>query len=289
MGGGDLGHLPLVGERLQASGALDRLHDVIDSFPDRLATDDGPFQRALFTVGGALNAAFWVLLVTATALNDGPRLVRLALRLAPPRRQARIEAALRLVYRSTGRYGAGSALIATIAGTVVFTIALVLGVPLAALCGVWTALWNVVPQIGGSVGGVPLIVFAFAEGGTTGLIALVAYLVYWQVENRLIQPIVISRTVDLPPFVAMVVVLFGAAVAGVAGAVLATPLVGAAKLIVTQWRSIPDGGGTSALRMAAGRLRTGTRPWLGVAAAAGRRRQTVGRPGDCGAVEAGGR
>lgn len=239
----DLGRLPLVGQRLRSSGALDRLHDVIDSFPDRLATDDGPFQRALFTVGGALNAAFWVLLVTATALNDGPRLVRLALRLAPPRRQARIEAALRLVYRSTGRYGAGSALIATIAGTVVFTIALVLGVPLAALCGVWTALWNFVPQIGGYVGGVPLIVFAFAEGGTTGLIALVAYLVYWQVENRLIQPIVISRTVDLPPFVAMVVVLFGAAVAGVAGAVLATPLVGAAKLIVTQWRSLPDGGG----------------------------------------------
>lgn len=179
--------------------------------------------------------------MAATALNDGPRLVRLGVRLAPARRQARIEAALRLVYRSTGRYGAGSALIATIAGTVVFAIALVLGVPLAALCGVWTALWNFVPQIGGYVGGVPLIVFAFAEGGTTGLVALVAYFVYWQVENRLIQPIVISRTVDLPPFVAMVVVLLGAAMAGVAGAVLATPLVGAAKLIVTRWRSLPDG------------------------------------------------
>ena len=237
----DLGRLPLVGGRLASSGALDRLHDAIDSVPDRLATDADPLQRALFTVGGALNATFWVLLVTATALNDGPRLVRLGLRLTPARRRARIEAALELVYRSVGRYGAGSALIATIAGSFVFGVALVLGVPLAALCGVWTALWNFVPQIGGYVGGVPLIVFAFAEGGTTGLVALVAYLVYWQVENRLIQPIVISRTVDLPAFVAMVVVLLGAAVAGVAGAVLATPAVGAAKLIATRWRSLPDG------------------------------------------------
>lgn len=240
----DLGRLPLVGGRLETSGALGRLHDAIDSVPDRLATDADPLQRALFTVGGALNATFWVLLVTATALNDGPRLVRLGLRLTPARRRARIEAALRLVYRSVGRYGAGSALIATIAGSFVFAVALVLGVPLAALCGVWTALWNFVPKIGGYVGGVPLIVFAFAEGGTTGLVALVAYLVYWQVENRLIQPIVISRTVDLPAFVAMVVVLLGAAVAGVAGAVLATPAVGAAKLIVTRWRSLPDGSGT---------------------------------------------
>lgn len=236
----DLARLPVVGGWLESSGTLDRIGTGIDELPDRLAADGTRLEGVVVSAGEALNAAFWILLVTAAALADGPRLVGIATGLVPDRR--RVGRLLELVYRAVGRYAAGSATVAAMAGAFVFTGALVVGVPLAALCGVWAAIWNFVPQIGGYVGGAPFIVFAFAEGGTTGLIAVIAYLVYWQLENRVIQPIVISKAVDLSPFVAMSAVLLGAAVAGVVGAVLATPLVGAVKLVVTELRGEADAG-----------------------------------------------
>ncbi len=230
----DLGQLPLIGDWLGSSGWLGRLDDAISGLPDQLAADSSPIEAALISGSESLHATFWVLLVAATAIIDGPRLVRMALRNVPAGRRDQASEVLNLAYQSTGRYAAGSALVASMAGTFIFVASLVLGAPLAIVSAVWAALWNFVPQIGGYVGGAPFILFAFAQGGTTGIIALVAYLVYWQIENRLIQPIVISKAVDLSPFVAMAAVLFGAAMAGVAGAVLATPLVGAAKLISTE-------------------------------------------------------
>ena len=172
--------------------------------------------------------------MAATALNDGPRLVQMALRSVPGSRRGQVSGVLTLIHKSMGRYAAGSAFVASIAGSFIFVASLILGAPLAIVSAVWAALWNFVPQIGGYVGGAPFILFAFAQGGTTGIIALVTYLVYWQIENRLIQPIVISKAVDLSPFVAMAAVLLGAAIAGVAGAVLATPLVGAVKLVYSE-------------------------------------------------------
>ncbi len=230
----DLGRLPVIGGWLDSSGLLSRLDQAITGLPDQLAVDSSPLEAALITGGQSLHAAFWILLVAATALNDGPRLVRVALRSVPQRRRGQVSEVLSLVYQSIGRYAAGSALVASIAGSFIFVASLVLGAPLAVVSAVWAALWNFVPQIGGYVGGAPFIIFAFAQGGTTGIVAFIAYLVYWQIENRLIQPIVISKAVDLSPFVAMAAVLLGAALAGVAGAVLATPLVGAVKLVYSE-------------------------------------------------------
>ena len=123
-------------------------------------------------------------------------------------------------------------MIAAIAGTAVFTIAIVGGVPLAPLLGLWAALSNFIPQVGGFLGGAPLVVLALTTGTTKGLIILVVYLIYMQIENRIIQPVIVSKAVDIPPFVAMVAVLVGGAAAGVVGAVLVTPLVGVAKSLL---------------------------------------------------------
>ena len=134
-------------------------------------------------------------------------------------------------------------MIAAIAGTAVFTIALVGGVPLAPLLGLWAAMSNFIPQVGGFLGGAPLVVLALTTGTSKGLIILAVYLVYMQIENRIIQPVIVSKAVDIPPFVAMVAVLVGGAAAGVVGAVLVTPLVGVAKSLFSPAASAPKGPG----------------------------------------------
>ena len=79
-------------------------------------------------------------------------------RLVPVRRRAQADRMGSLAYRVVGQYFAGSVLVAIIAGIAVTTVGLVLGVPLAPLAGAWVALFDLVPQIGGAVGGVPFVV-----------------------------------------------------------------------------------------------------------------------------------
>jgi predicted PurR-regulated permease PerM len=233
----DLEHLPLIGDELAERGVADRLQTTLEEAPDRLASDTGPLERALRSVGDVLVATFWVMLITVTGLIDGGR-VRDGLRsLLPVDRRRRFERVGTIVSDVVVRYAVGSVVIAAIAGTAVFTIAVVGGVALAPLLGLWAALSNFIPQVGGFLGGAPLVVLALTTGTTKGLIVLVVYLIYLQIENRVIQPVIVSKAVDISPFVAMVGVLVGGAAAGVVGAVLVTPLIGVAKSLHREYSS----------------------------------------------------
>jgi predicted PurR-regulated permease PerM len=86
------------------------------------------------------------------------------------------------------------------------------------------------------MGGTPFVVLAFGEGATKGVIAAVVFIIYQNIENHLIQPTVIGRSIDLPPWLSLVSALVGASVGGLVGAVLAVPFVGAVKVMVAEWR-----------------------------------------------------
>jgi predicted PurR-regulated permease PerM len=239
----DLERLPVIGDELAERGVADRLQTTLEEAPDRLASDTGPLERTLRSIGDGLVATFWILLITVTGLIDGQR-VRDGLRnLLTAERRKRFERVDTIVGDVVARYAVGSLVIAAIAGTAVFTIALVGGVPLAPLLGLWAAMSNFIPQLGGFLGGAPLVVLALTTGTTKGLVILVVYLVYMQIENRLIQPVIVSKAVDIPPFIAMVAVLIGGAAAGVVGAVLVTPLVGIAKSLLNPGALAPRGPG----------------------------------------------
>ncbi|HWM21793.1 MAG TPA: AI-2E family transporter [Ilumatobacteraceae bacterium] len=237
----DLERLPLIGDELAERGVADRLQTTLEEAPDRLASDTGPLERTLRSVGDGLVATFWILLITVTALIDGRR-VRNGLRaLVPEHRHDRFDRVSTIVGDVVARYAVGSLVIAAIAGTAVFTIALVGGVPLAPLLGLWAAMSNFIPQLGGFLGGAPLVVLALTTGTSKGLIILVVYLIYMNIENRVIQPVIVSKAVDIPPLVAMVGVLVGGAAAGVVGAVLVTPVIGIAKSLFNPGASAPKG------------------------------------------------
>jgi len=235
----DLEQLPVIGDELAQRGVADRLQTTLEEAPDRLASDTGPLERTLRSIGDGLVATFWILLITVTALIDGQRSRDGLRNLLPADRRDRFDRVSKIASGTVARYAVGSLVIAAIAGTAVFTIALVGAVPLAPLLGLWAALSNFIPQVGGFLGGFPLVVLALTTGTTKGLIILAVYLVYMQIENRVIQPVIVSKAVDIPPFVAMVAVLVGGAAAGVIGAVLVTPLVGVAKSLLNREASAP--------------------------------------------------
>jgi predicted PurR-regulated permease PerM len=232
----DLEELPLVGDELADRGIAERIQTSLEDLPDRIASDSGPLEGALRSIGDGLVATFWVLLITVTGLIDGERARRGLRSLFSTERQPQIERVDAITRRVIARYAVGSVVIAAIAGTAVFVIALVAGIPLAPLLGLWAFMANFIPQIGGYLGGAPLVVMALTLGATEGLVVAAIYLVYMQVENRIVQPVIVSKAVDIAPFVAMVAVLIGGATAGVVGAVLVTPLVAVVKTLRTELR-----------------------------------------------------
>jgi putative heme transporter len=160
-------------------------------------------------------------------LVEGPTLTAAGRRLIPPRWRGHADAMGRSVYVVIGRYAVGSILLALMAGTAAFLIGLSMSVPLVPLAALWAMLWNFVPQLGGIMGGAGLVALALSSGLTSALVVLVIWLVYMQLENRVVQPVIVGRAVQLSPLTTLVVALLGVAVAGLAGAVLAIPLVAA--------------------------------------------------------------
>ncbi len=100
--------------------------------------------------------------------------------------------------------------------------------PLGILMGVF----DLVPLIGATIGAIAAIGVAFAaQGPTAGIIMLVINIVYQQVENHMLQPIVYRKTVQLSAFLVLVAVLIGGALLGVLGALVAIPVAGSIQVV----------------------------------------------------------
>lgn len=220
---------PIVGERLERADAATEVEQWTDDAPanidDRTLADVG--ERLL---GGVFSAV--VVLVTALGvLVDGEVVMRRVRALVPGSRRRRADRLGRIVYATFGSYFAGSLFVAVLAGLVMLSAGLALGVPLAPVAALWTTLTNLIPQIGGFLGGSFFVLLALTEGPVTAVLALAIFVVYNSFENHVLQPLIVGRAVNLSPPATMLAALVGGAAAGVPGALLATPLVGAAKAV----------------------------------------------------------
>lgn len=235
----ELGHLPVVGDDLEEAGVPARVERTLRELPERLAGDTTPLERAARSAADGLFAVFVAVLFALTLLVDGERLLHGARRLVPSVHRPRAERTAALAYEVVGRYVAGSLLVAALAGVAVLVAGLVLGVPLTPLAAAWVAIWDLVPQIGGAAGGVPFVLLGFTQGVGTGLACAAFFVVYLQVENNILGPLLVGQAVKLSPPATMTAALVGVSAGGVVGALLAVPLVGAAKAVYLEVRPGP--------------------------------------------------
>ncbi|MDQ1450014.1 MAG: hypothetical protein QOC79_2985 [Actinomycetota bacterium] len=238
----DLGRLPIVGPRLREANASEKVQQWLNDVPKHLSTNSKPIENAAGAIADGVAAALFTILLAITIVLDGEFLVGGVRRLVPARRRSDADRMGRLVYNVIGRYIAGTLLVAALAGVVMLTGALSLGVPLAPLIAVWVAITNPIPQIGGFLGGVVFVLLAVTQGAVIGLIALAIFLVYQQLENHVLQPLIIGRAVRLSPPATMVAALVGVAAGGLVGGLFAIPLLGATKAIYLSTRFPTDDG-----------------------------------------------
>jgi predicted PurR-regulated permease PerM len=184
----------------------------------------------------AVVATLTIMFMTLFMLLEGPAWVERVFGLLPEHQRPRWEAVGRSIYKTVGGYVTGNLLISLIAGLTFGILLFALGVPYAVALGLLVALLDLIPLAGATIAALVVTLVAFAASGmTTGIIVAVAFLVYQQLENHILQPLVYGRTVQLSPLAVLISVLIGAQVAGILGALGAIPVAGAIQVILGDW------------------------------------------------------
>jgi predicted PurR-regulated permease PerM len=179
-------------------------------------------------------------------LLEGPKMHSGLLSLMSEGRREQLTSVASQVNRAVTGFMLGNILTSVIAGLVVFVTLFAVGVPYPYLWALWVALVDFLPMIGGALAGIPTVLFATVHSLTAGIVTLVVFLVYTQVENHILNPVIMSRTVRINPLLVLMSILIAASIGswigglfgGFVAALLAIPAAGAFQVIVSAlWRA----------------------------------------------------
>jgi predicted PurR-regulated permease PerM len=189
---------------------------------------------------------FGVFTFVVLLLVEAPKMRRGLITMLEPERAARFTRIGSAVSSSVSGYILGDLLTSLSAGVVVFVTLLTLGVPYALLFALWVALVDFLPTIGGALAGIPTVLFAFTHSTSAGVVTAIVFLLYTQVENHVLNPLVMSRTVKINPLLVFSSVLIGADIGawlggffgGFVAVLLAVPVAGSLQVVVQEyWRT----------------------------------------------------
>ncbi|MFB4313129.1 AI-2E family transporter [Actinomadura sp. 21ATH] len=236
-------NVPLYIEQLQNNPKIaewDQRYKLLEQAQKKI--NDPDFQEMLATrayevgrqaVSGTVQS-LTILILTLYFLGSLPQIKTFAYQLAPRTRRARVALLGDEILDRIGGYVAGQFTIAFIAGLASYIFLEILGLPYALALSLIVAVTALIPLIGATIGAVVVTLVAFLNGLPEGIASIVFYVIYQQVENYLVYPRIMKRTVDVQPAVTIVAALVGAALLGVIGALLAIPTAAAISLVIRE-------------------------------------------------------
>jgi len=183
----------------------------------------------------AIIATVTIVFMTLFMLLEGPAWMERFYRLLPTRSQERWRGIGHQIYRTVGGYVTGNLFISIIAGVTSTLVLLALRVPYAVALGLLVAILDLIPLAGAMIAALIVVTVGFLHSVTAGIVLLIFFVLYQQIENHVIQPIVYSRTVQLSPLTILISVLIGAHLAGVLGALAAIPVAGTVQVLLAAW------------------------------------------------------
>lgn len=216
------------------SARLNEFTGKLQNTAGEIASRTGSILAALF---GTLSTVFIVFFVSVYFLLSGPQFAKSIIRLFPKRRQ-------RLLTRLSGDYNRvlssfvrGQLLISFIVAVVVSIFATIIGLPYSVLIGVVAGITSLIPTVGVFLGIVlPVIIAAFTNPVLIPVF-IVFFIVLNEVTDKILYPRIVGRAVELHPLVVFFGILIGVQVAGITGALLATPVLALVKVTLVALRN----------------------------------------------------
>src|SRR6185312_16683467 len=203
--------------------------DKISSFASGLTA---PAAGVLAGVATALTGTVTVLVLAYLMVLEGPRVVDGFTALFSRTTGERIRRVGADCAKSVTGYISGNLLISFICGLLTYVVLLVMGVPFAGLVALFVGIADLVPLVGATIGGAVAVLAGFIHSVPAGIAVLVFFVLYQQLENHLLQPLVFARTVKLNPLTVIIAILIGVELLGILGALLAIPVASMIQVIL---------------------------------------------------------
>lgn len=230
-----------------------KLKEQAQRLPEYLGDAAGALRSITVGAFGAIIQLVTVLTMTFFLLLDGGRIANFLLGIRGPEREVRYRRVAKEVYGSVSGYVAGNLLISLTAGVTTYLVLSILGVPFAVPLAVLMAFLDLIPLVGATLGGVSIaLVTLFNNFPTATIVWVIFFVVYQQVENNVLQPVVYRRTVNVAPLAVIVAILIGGSLLGILGALVAIPVAATIQIIVRELWSTRKAPSSAAVAKAPG-------------------------------------
>ena len=232
---------------LTNNATINKLNDqygIIDTLQSKLTsvTSDGTLLISAFGgvigVGKSVLSGFFtfltILVLTLYFITSLPQAVNLGLSLVPASRRERVGHLTNAIIARVGSFVGSQIVIAAMASVFVFVLALILGLPSPIAIGMIVFVCGLIPLVGHFLGSGIVTIIALTQSIAIGVIAFVAYVVYVQIENYVVTPRIMKRTLAVPGAVTIISALIGSSLLGLVGGLLAVPVAASIILILDE-------------------------------------------------------
>jgi len=223
---------------------LNLRYGVIDSLESRVDSiiKDGQFAITAFggvigvgkAVVSGLLSAFTILVLTLYFLASLPQVIKISLRFVPATRRDRVSKLTNAIISRVGSFVGGQAIIAALAAAFILLMGLTIGMPYPGPLAMVVLVCGFIPLIGHFIGMTVVTLVSLTDSLSTAVIALVAYIIYVQIENYVITPRIMRKSLAIPGLVTIIAALLGASLLGLVGGLLAVPIAAAILLILDE-------------------------------------------------------
>ncbi|CAB4675193.1 unannotated protein [freshwater metagenome] len=232
---------------LKNNSTIANLNDhygIIDTLQEKLKSVTSNGSLLISTFGGVIGVGksvlsgffsfLTVLVLTLYFITSLPQAVTLGLSLVPSSRRERVGRLTEAIIARVGSFVGSQIIIAMMASVFVFFLALILGLPSPIAIGMIILVCGLIPLVGHFIGCSIVTIIALTQSVFLGAVTFIAYVVYVQVENYVVTPRIMKKTLSVPGAVTIISALIGSSLLGLIGGLLAVPVAAAVILILDE-------------------------------------------------------
>ena len=233
----DLNNNAFINDLNNRYGVIDSLQTKIDS-----VIKDGQFAITAFggvigvgkAVVSGLVSTLTILVLTLYFLAALPQVVQISLRFVPATRRDRVSKLTNAIIARVGSFVGGQGIIAILAALFILIMGLIIGMPYTAPLAMVVLVCGFIPLVGHFIGMSIVTLVSLTKSPTTALVALGSYIIYVQIENYVITPKIMRKSLAIPGLVTIIAALLGTSLLGLIGGLLAVPIAAAVLLIIDE-------------------------------------------------------
>src|SRR5919107_1558188 len=220
-----------VGGLIERYNLLEYAQNNADRFREYAGRLGAPTLAVLRGAATSVAGIVTIFVLAYLMVLEAPKVVAGFLALFDDRRAQRIRRVSHDCAKTITGYITGNLLISIICGGLTFAVLAVMGVPYAGLIALFVGLADLIPLVGATLGAVIATLAAFVQSTTAGIVVIIFFVLYQQLEDHLLQPIIFARTVKVNPLTVLIAILIAVELAGILGALLAIPVAGIIQII----------------------------------------------------------